>query len=67
MMFWKIKTKEYKELSEKYLDLSRKITLLEIDLSLLTDKLAKAISRKVIKKTEETEEEKNKNPQIIPI
>lgn len=56
--------------SEEYMELRRKIDLIEIELTLITDKLTKAISRRVIKKEEPTEPEdsdKYKNPQILPM
>jgi len=65
MLFWKRK----KTLnSEEYLEIKRRMDALEIDLTLLSDKLTKAIHKRVIKKTEEKEEgESNKNEQILPI
>lgn len=56
--------------SDEYGELRRRIDMLDLDISLLTDKLQKAISRKAIKKEpepEEPEEDKNKNPQMLPI
>jgi len=68
-MMWfkkKIKSQEFKELSEKIQALQRRIDLLDIDLSLQTDKLAKAISKKVIKKKEEIETDNNKSKMFLP-
>lgn len=59
-MFWKIKTTEYKELDGRIISLQRKIDLLEIDLSLMTEKLAKAISKRAIKIKEEQKTEAEK-------
>lgn len=53
--------------SEEYKELRRRIEMIDIDISLLTDKLAKAISRRVIKKEEEPAEDKYKNEQILPM
>lgn len=70
-MFWtKIRSKEYNLLEEHIRELGMKISILEIDITLLTDRLSKAIGRKAIKKIEETEgeeKEKNNNPQILPV
>ena len=71
-MFWiqHIKSKEFKLLEELIKQLSMKIVILEIDASLLAEKLSRAVRLKAIKKTEEKtgeETEENKNPQILPI
>ena len=56
--------------SEEYIELKKKIAILEIDISLITDRLTKAITRKAIRKPTETEEmtdENSLNTQIIAI
>lgn len=53
--------------SDEYKELSRRISMLEIDLSLLVDRVEKAVKRKVIKRTEEPQEEKSINGQIVPM
>ena len=53
--------------SEEYRELRRRIDLLDIEISLVSEKLVKAIKRKAVKKVEETEEEDYKNEQILPM
>jgi len=65
-MFWKkIKSEEYKELLEKFKFIERKINMLEIDLSFLTDKLEKAVRKRIVKQEEE-KKETSKNPVLLP-
>ena len=52
--------------SEEFDRLSKRISMIEIDISLLTDRVEKAIRRKVIKKQEETETDNSKNPVLLP-
>ncbi len=52
--------------SDEYNKLSKRISIIEIDISLIIDRLDKAIKRKVIKKEEISEEERNKNPVLLP-
>lgn len=70
MSLWKKKkllnSTEFKELIEKLNALHRRIDMLDIDLSLQTDKLAKAISKKAITKKEETDTDTSKNPVLLP-
>jgi len=67
-MFWKkkIKSEEFKELSEKIQAIERKINFLEIDLSLLTEKLEKAVRKRIVKQ-EEIKKETSKNPVLLPV
>ena len=53
--------------SEEYRELRRRIDLLDIEISLVSEKLVKAIKRKAVKKEEETDEEDYKNTQILPM
>lgn len=65
MVFWKkIKSEEYKILLERIQNLERKLNFIEVDLSFLTDKLEKAVRKRIVK----TEEKKDnsKNPVLLP-
>jgi len=68
-MFWlkKIKSAEYKSLDERVRDLYRKLDILDIEFSALTDKVIRAIARKALKKVDEPETKENISPQILPI
>lgn len=61
-----INSEEFKKLSEKIQAIDVKISMIEIDVSLLTHKLASAVSRKAIKKQEETKEEDIKGKMFLP-
>ena len=63
-MFW---NKKKTINSDEYLELSKKINNLEIDLVLMQDQLMKAIKKKVVKKEEEEETKDNKNVGLVPV
>jgi len=65
-MFWmkKIKSEEYKILLERIQNLERKLNFIEIDLSFLTDKLEKAVKKRIVK--QEEKKETSKNPMFLP-
>ena len=64
MLFFK---KKLQINSDEYLQLRRRLDLLDIEISLVSEKLVKAIKRKAVKKEEETDEEDYKNTQILPM
>lgn len=59
MFFKKIKSEEYKILLERIQNLERKLNFIEIDLSFLTDKLEKAVKKRIVKQEEKKETSKN--------
>ena len=64
-LFERIKSSEYNELARRMADLDRKIHMLDMDISLLTDKLGKAIARKSVKKETVEESKDIKEPSIL--
>ncbi|MBA7653471.1 hypothetical protein ES703_61320 [subsurface metagenome] len=64
-MFWKkIKSEEYKILLERIQNLERKLNFIEIDLSFLTEKLEKAVKKRIVKP--EKQKDNSKNPVLLP-
>lgn len=65
-MFWKkIRSAEFKLLHDKITELERKINILDIDLSLLADKLTLAVKKRAAKKTEDEPETKSLYDRVL--